>query len=155
MGAVRRTRFLAVGGFDEGVKATADHVDLCLTLRTAGHRLYLEPTATVEFLHPPPFAWYDLPFYLTRWSDVWARQTVAHLASKWGLADDAPFLLKKHAWTRARRRCILTYFLARACPSRPVQRGVDRWLTPVLDTAITRSFGRPAPAALFPGRPSN
>jgi hypothetical protein len=133
------------GGFDEGIKNTADHVDFCLSMRASGHPIYLEPASVAVFLQPPPFAWYDLPFYCTRWNDTWARQTVAHLGRKWRLDPDDPFLSYKHQWTRARRRQIFTFFLTRGRRARLGRGLVDRVITPTLDGCIARTIARPAP----------
>jgi len=131
-----------VGGFDEGIQSTADHVDLSLVMMQAGHTLYMEPASTVVFVQPPPFAWYDLPFYFTRWSDPWARQTISHFRRKWRLAADDPFLAYKYQWTRVRRRFPLTRLVAKACPVHPGQRLVDRCLTPLFDAVISPMIAR-------------
>jgi N-acetylglucosaminyl-diphospho-decaprenol L-rhamnosyltransferase len=45
--AVRRTDFVAVGGFDPGYRLFVEDVDLCARLRAGGRRVRFEPTATV------------------------------------------------------------------------------------------------------------
>jgi hypothetical protein len=134
-----------IGGFDEGMKNTAEHVDLCLTLRQAGHQIYMEPAAVAVFLQPPPFAWSDVSFYCTRWNDTWARQTVAHFGSKWRLDPRDPFLSDKYAWTRNRRREMFAYFWMRAPLPGWGRRFAGRFLTPLLDVWIGKTIGRPVP----------
>ena len=133
-----------LGGFDDGVKNTAQHVDFCLTLREARQPIYLEPASVVVYVQPPPYAWYDLPFYCTRWSDAWSRQTIEHLGRKWRLDPDDPFLSDKHRWTTTRRRQILLYFLARARFPRVGGPAATRRLTSVLDDWVGKTIARPA-----------
>lgn len=142
---VLRTELLrAMGGFDEGMKNTSEHVDFCLTMKEAEIPVYFEPASVVVYVQPPPFAWYDFRFYCTRWNAAWARQTVAYFASKWGLDPDDPFLSAKEHWTTARRREIFTNLLSRACPSSRVR----HWLTVLLDFCTTRTIARPAASTL-------
>ena len=131
-----------LGGLDEGVKNTAEHVDFCLAARRAGHPIYFEPASVVVYVQPPPFAWYDLPFFCTRWSDAWSRQTVEYFGRKWRLDPDDPFLRAKYQWTTTRRRQILNYFLTRA----RVVRGssASRRVTAVVDDWIGKTIARPA-----------
>jgi GT2 family glycosyltransferase len=139
-----------LGGFDEGLKNTSEHVDFCLAVREAGHQIYFEPTAVVVYVDPPPFAWYDLPFYHTRWNDTWARQTVAHFGRKWRLDPEDPFLKAKYEWTGRHRRLILAPLkrcLTRACGWNLGLRLESR-LAPALDRWIGRTIARPKPDTL-------
>jgi GT2 family glycosyltransferase len=140
-----RTELLrAMGGFDEGMKNTAEHVDFCLTMREAGVQVYLEPASVVVYVQPPPFAPYDVRFYCTRWHTAWARHTLAYFAAKWRLDADDPFLGTKATWTSTRRREIFTYFLMRACPSRRVR----YCLVVLLDFCVSKTIARPAASTL-------
>ena len=89
---IRTDVLRALGGFDEGVKNTAEHVEFCLTARAAGHQIYLEPASSVVLYEPPPFALDDVPFFCTRWNDAWAQQTITYFRTKWRLDADDPFL---------------------------------------------------------------
>jgi GT2 family glycosyltransferase len=151
---VRTDVLRQLGGFDEGMKNTSEHIDFCLTMRDAGHQIYFEPASVVVFVQPPPFAWYDLRFFCTRWNDAWARQTVAHLGRKWELDPHDPFLSYKCKWTTVRRRQILTYFWTRARISSLGRRIACRWLTPALDVCIGKTIARPAPVTLDTVAPS-
>jgi GT2 family glycosyltransferase len=147
---VRTELLRQLGGFDEGLKNTSEHVDFCLAVREAGHQVYFEPTAVVVYVDPPPFAWYDLRFFHTRWNDGWARQTVAHFGRKWRLDPDDPFLRAKYEWTGTHRRLILApvkRVLTRACGWTLGAR-IDSRLTPALDRWIGRTIARPAPDTL-------
>ena len=46
--AIRRDRFLAIGGFDPGFPVNYNDVDLCLRLREQGHRVVLEAQAVLR-----------------------------------------------------------------------------------------------------------
>ncbi len=147
---VRTDVLRQLGGFDEGLKNTSEHVDFCLAVREAGYQIYFEPTAVVVYVDPPPFAWYDLPFYHTRWNDAWARQTVAHFGRKWRLDPDDSFLKAKYEWTGTHRRLILApvkRYLTRACGCTLGTR-IESRLAPALDRWIGRTIARPAPDTL-------
>ena len=145
---VRTDVLRALGGFDEGVKNTAQHVDFCLTVRAAGHPVYFEPASVVVYVQPPPFAWFDLPFYCTRWCNEWSADTVVHLGTKWRLDPNDPFLRDKKDWTTTRRRQILNYFLHRARVAHLSGNPATRRLTALVDSCIGKTIARPAPATL-------
>jgi hypothetical protein len=144
----------ALGGLDEGVKNTAEHVDFCLTARGAGHELYLDPASVIVYVQPPPFVLYDLPFFCTRWSDAWSRQTVAYLGQKWRLDPDDPFLRAKYQWTTTRRRQIVNYYLTRARVARAKGGKGSRRVTAVVDSWIGKTIARPAATTLRTVAPS-
>jgi cellulose synthase/poly-beta-1,6-N-acetylglucosamine synthase-like glycosyltransferase len=137
-----------LGGFDEGVKNTAQHTDFCMELTKAGHAIYFEPASEVLYLQPPPFSWYDLPFYCTRWCDAWAEQTIAHFGHKWRLDPNDPFLVHKHEWTTLRRRQILDYFFVRANLPKVSRMETLARATVFIDRWLSRTIARPAPATL-------
>lgn len=99
--------FERLGPLDEGLLSTAEHVDLCLSIREAGHQVYLEPAVFVSYVAPPPFAWSDLPYYLLRWSDAWNRASLRRFQEKWGLAPDDPHLAKHYKWLTLHRELSL------------------------------------------------
>jgi len=153
---VRTDLLRQMGGFDEGLKNTSEHVDFCLAVREAGHQVYFEPASVVVYVDPPPFAWYDLPFYHTRWNDAWARQTVDYFGKKWGLDSDDPFLDAKYQWTGTHRRLILApvkRFLTRACGWKLGTRVESRFV-PALDRWIGKTIARPAPDTLRSSPPA-
>jgi len=144
----------ALGGLDEGVKNTAEHVDFCLAARGAGHQIYFEPASVIVYVQPPPFALYDLPFFCTRWSDAWSRQTVAYLGQKWRLDPDDPFLRAKYQWTTTRRRQIVNYYLTRARVARAQGGKGSRRMTAIVDSWIGKTIARPAATTLRTVAPS-
>lgn len=110
----RMTAFEQVGLLDENLLCHHEHIDFCMRVRNAGGLVYVEPTAITSYVPPPPCEWWDLPYFMLRWSEAWSRSTTDHFCEKWGMSfvrffrDDADlergdtFL----RWTRAQRRLI-------------------------------------------------
>lgn len=87
---VRRDAFDRVGLLDEQLLSFLDHVDFCLAIAQAGGTVFIEPAAVVTHLAPPPWAWYDLPYFLLRWSDAWMERSVQRFVEKHRLAPSDP-----------------------------------------------------------------
>jgi GT2 family glycosyltransferase len=87
---VRTAVFERLGPLDEKLISFLDHNDFCLNIAAAGGSVYLEPAAVVTHLAPPPWAPYDLPGFVLRWSDAWMETSLAHFAAKHRLAPDDP-----------------------------------------------------------------
>ena len=98
---VRRSVFDRLGPLDEDLKATSEHVDLCLQVRKAGGTMYLEPTSVVTYVPPPPLALSDISFYMLRWSDEWFIASERKIAQTWGVEFSESTLLD---WTPMHRR---------------------------------------------------
>jgi GT2 family glycosyltransferase len=69
----RRSIFDELGPFDEGMLNTREHLDFCLGVVKAGGTIWFEPDSVVTYVPGPPFRWFDVPFYMLRWSDAWER----------------------------------------------------------------------------------
>ena len=82
--------FERIGPIDEGFPSDFEHIDLCLSVREAGGAIYLEPSALVNWVTPPPLAWSDLPYFMLRWSDAWNRASLRHFREKWQMTEDDP-----------------------------------------------------------------
>lgn len=131
---VRREVFARLGPLDEGLKSTREHVDFSLTVKEAGGTIYFEPESIVTYVPPPPFAWFDLPFYLTRWSEAWNWASLQHFRNKWKLGDDDPQLASQSVWLREHRRIVLTSFqrfLTGVCGRQVAERLEHRCLAPI------------------------
>ncbi|OGI61653.1 MAG: hypothetical protein A2W18_15190 [Candidatus Muproteobacteria bacterium RBG_16_60_9] len=101
----RRELFDKIGELDEAIISTREHIDFCLAVRRAGGSVYFEPGVCVT--HVPPwrsFSLSDIPYYLLRWNDEWAHDTVKHFVRKWNLADDTDDRLT--SWIVPHRRVI-------------------------------------------------
>ncbi|HBB36039.1 MAG TPA: glycosyl transferase family 2 [Cyanobacteria bacterium UBA8803] len=104
---VRTEIFAQIGGLDEGMLCTKEHLDFCMTVRQAGGSVYFEPDCLVTYVPGPPLEFSDLQFYMLRWSDAWMLASLAHLRTKWGLAEDGYFKTKYKKLGSRRRRTIV------------------------------------------------
>ena len=98
---VRRSVFDRLGPLDEALKATSEHIDLCLKVRKSGGTVFLEPGSLVTYLPAPPLAVCDFAYYLLRWSDEWCIASERHLAETWGVDISESAVL---SWTPRHRR---------------------------------------------------
>ncbi|MCU0533665.1 MAG: glycosyltransferase [Hydrococcus sp. Prado102] len=102
---VRTEFFERVGLLDEGLCCTKEYIDLALTVAKFGGSIYLEPASVVTFrthFPAPPLKFYDLPYFMLRWSDAWERSSLRHFCQKWNLAEDEYFQnrYKELGWRR-------------------------------------------------------
>lgn len=82
---VRRDVIDRVGGMDEGLLTTREHLDFSQRVLDAGGTVWFEPESVITYRMPPPFALSDLPYFMLRWSDEWTRDTLRHFAHKYGI----------------------------------------------------------------------
>ena len=79
--------FERLGPLDEELLSVHEHIDFCLAVRQAGGSVYLEPKAVTTYVPPPPCKWWDLPFFMLRWSEEWNLATARHFNEKWGVSS--------------------------------------------------------------------
>ncbi|MGH7214425.1 MAG: glycosyltransferase family 2 protein [Tepidisphaeraceae bacterium] len=89
-----------LGGLDESLLNTREHVDFCMSVRDAGGSVWFEPEAHVSYMIPPPLETGDLPYYWLRWSEDWTERSLAYFNHKWDITHDPEHM----NWTRAHRR---------------------------------------------------
>ena len=91
-----------IGGLDEGLLNTREHLDFSLALAKNGGTVWFEPESVVAYTPPPPLQLSDLHFYVLRWSDDWERRSLEHFRRKWDLSDDEFFRrrLARLGWRR-------------------------------------------------------
>ena len=100
-----RTEILArIGPLDEAILNDPHHVDFCMMVREAGGSIYLEPTALVTQIAPPPVQWSDLAFFLQRWNAPATRRSLRHFTRKWRLPQDDPSVQELAEWLVDRRK---------------------------------------------------
>ena len=99
---VRREVLDQLGGLDEAMLNTKEHLDFCMSVRELGETVYFEPASLVTYVPGPPLEWSDLHYYMLRWSDDWTLKSLHRLRDKWNLAEDAYFTTKykKLGWRR-------------------------------------------------------
>jgi hypothetical protein len=84
---VRTDIFDRIGSFDEDLLSVHEHIDFCLAVRNAGGSIYVEPKAVTTYIPPPPCEWWDIPYYMLRWSEAWNLASVRHFNKKWGVSS--------------------------------------------------------------------
>lgn len=145
----RRDTLEAIGGLDEEMLNTREHLDLCLAVMKEGGTVWFEPESVVTYLAPPPLALRDYPLYMLRWSDDWERRSLEHFRAKWDLTSDDFFRarLARLGW---RRRMSILHPLAKRLSIRgrgsgkieraltPLERRLNRWVTERAARARTR-----------------
>lgn len=136
----RREVLERIGGLDEEMLNTREHLDLCLEVLKVGGTVWFEPESVVTYLAPPPLALRDYPLYMLRWSDDWERRSLEHFREKWDLTSDEFFQarLARLGW---RRRMSILHPLAQRLSIRgrgsgkaeralsPLERRLNRWVT--------------------------
>jgi len=88
---VRRLIFDRIGPLDEMLN-TRDHLDFCLSVKSVGGKVMLEPKSIITyplFLSlNDPLTKEDIDYYLLRWSPEWQKRSLDRLEKKWGLKPD-------------------------------------------------------------------
>ena len=94
--AIRRDRFLAIGGFDPNFPVNYNDVDLCLRLREQGHRVVLEAQAVLRHdecrTRTPGTTLEERERFYSRWGEWLARPDPFY--SPWLDAGDEAICLK-------------------------------------------------------------
>lgn len=142
-GVLARTDVIRdLGGLDEGLLCTREHIDFCMSVRQAGGKVMLEPASQLTYTRPPPFAWSDIPFFSLRWSEDWTQRTLDHFFAKWDLDREQIPHLK--TWTKKQRYRFLepwysriTRFLGKHV-GRERMVNVLRWTLYPIEGAINR-----------------
>ncbi|MEM9563998.1 MAG: glycosyltransferase [Actinomycetota bacterium] len=125
-----RTEFVrSIGGFDEALLSTREHLDLCLIASERGELVYFEPSSRVTYLTPPPIDRADISFFLRRWSERWNEASLDHFCAKHGIA---PTYRDRMVGMRARRQLLL----------RPVRTASAKLLPGPIDRFAMRVMAR-------------
>lgn len=119
----------SLGGLDEQLLSTREHLDLCLEVADAGGEVYIEPESRVTYLTPPPVDLGDIPFFLRRWSEAWNQASLQHFCTKHGIANTYSDRL---VGMRARRQLLLN----------PVRRTSGKLLPDPVDRFLMRVMAR-------------
>lgn len=140
---VRRDTFDRVGMLDEKLLSFLDHVDFCLSITAAGGTIFIEPAAVVTHLAPPPFSWYDLPYFSLRWSNAWMENSLRRFAEKHGLSLSDAELDGHRRFRNAHRNRVLRAASAMLLPvirSRGVTALQNVMNAVVFDRIVERTF---------------
>jgi cellulose synthase/poly-beta-1,6-N-acetylglucosamine synthase-like glycosyltransferase len=115
---VRREVLERLGGLDEELLATKEHIDFCMSVWRHGGKVMFEPSSVVTYLFPNrarPLSREDWPFFTLRWSPQWQRLSLRHFQRKWGLAED-PYFDKRERMLGWRHREGIARPVARSLP---------------------------------------
>ena len=96
--------FEQLGPLDEGLLSHCEHGDLCLLVRQAGHKVFIEPRARITYIPPRRLEAADSEFFRLRWSEAWATASIRRMVEKWDLCPDHPELTESLKWVREHRR---------------------------------------------------
>jgi GT2 family glycosyltransferase len=148
----RTDLFGKTGLLDEGMLATREHIDFCLSVKEVGGNVYCEREAIVTTdtvgiaqnkagmielfgSNPlPDFKWYDLPYFMVRWCNAWDRASLDHLRLKWQLAEDSYFKKRYRIIGNRRRELLVKPLVQRLTLGRGnawVEKGfnaIEQWL---------------------------
>jgi GT2 family glycosyltransferase len=113
---LRTDAFHQIGGMDENLLNTREHVDFSLEAEKRGVVRWVEKDAVITHLLGEPFKRMDFPYYLLRWNEQWNRRTMDYFFAKWGFAADEAFWRSHFQWLCNRRRMAL-----RDGPLRPIR----------------------------------
>jgi GT2 family glycosyltransferase len=101
--------FRQLGPLDEGLLCNAEHGDLCITVRNAGHEVWLEPASQITYAPPKRLEPEDAEFFLLRWSEAWAAATHRRIDEKWQLTPGNRETRRAQRWVADHRRYRLTW----------------------------------------------
>ncbi|WP_427158705.1 glycosyltransferase family 2 protein [Aliinostoc sp. HNIBRCY26] len=92
-----------MGGFDENIFSLGEESDFCLSVRAMDGAIYFAPNSIVIYVFPIPLKWYDLRYFLLRWSDQWNKASLNYFQKKWNLAPEARFMTVGYNWANRHR----------------------------------------------------
>jgi GT2 family glycosyltransferase len=141
---VRREVLEKLGGLDEAMLNTKEHLDFCMSVRELGETVYFEPTSLVTYVPGPPLEWGDLHYYMLRWSDEWTLKSLHRLRDKWNLAEDAYFTTKykRLGWRRKMTIIVPIIFRLTFGLYSPKLERFMSWAEPFLNRYLTQHHAR-------------
>ena len=116
----RTDTFEKIGMLDEGFMNVAEHVDLCMSVRQAGGKVYFEPNSAIAYVPPTMLALSDYTYYFLRWGEAWGQASMERLCQKWNVAQDDPFIPGQFLWLKHHRNLAFK-------PLRDALHNVWRW----------------------------
>ena len=110
---VRTEIFERIGPLDQKLLSTREHIDLCLMATQAGGTVYCERESIVTYVTGPKFDWWDITYYMLRWSDAWDLASLNRFREKWNLEDDRYFEARYKALGNRRYQSLLRSLVLR------------------------------------------
>jgi GT2 family glycosyltransferase len=141
---VRTDALREIGGLDEGLLNTREHLDFSLSIAANGGSVWIEPESKVLYKPPESLKLTDLHFFSLRWSDDWERRSLDHFRRKWDLVEDEFFRrrLSRLGW---RRQSITVKKPVRSLPFERGKRRVEQSAQAIehrLNSLLTRRDAR-------------
>lgn len=137
-----RDRLLSLGGPDEAMLATAEHIDLAIRIQEAGGSIWIEPSSSVVYDVPSKVTMRDLSFFLGRWSPEWTARTQVAFTQKHRIDADSshatwnyPHIHRRYAWKFINR--IARVLLPRGSNSKTISK-----MDTISSRAIDKVIGR-------------
>jgi GT2 family glycosyltransferase len=84
---IRMNLFERIGRMDDQLPGLHEERDICLAAAREGGSVFIEPKAVVTYVPPPPFEWWDIPYFMLRWSDSRSVESVRHFNAKWNIKE--------------------------------------------------------------------
>lgn len=144
--------FRRLGPLDEGLLCNAEHGDLCLSVRGAGERVFVEPASRITYSPPKRLQGADLDYFRLRWSEAWGRANDRRLQQKWNLASNAPGITLSSKWIAGHRRYSLPWLgTLRRYLGRKITHVIEKRLVAPWERSVNRRqfpfkrFGQPIP----------
>ena len=100
---VRRSIFDKIGPLDENLLSTREHIDFCLTVAQAGGTVYCEPASVVTYVPEVLYRWFDLAYFMLRWSNEWEIRSLQYFQKKWNLPKKDKYFKKRYGRLGYRR----------------------------------------------------
>ncbi|MEM7708993.1 MAG: glycosyltransferase [Pseudomonadota bacterium] len=94
----RMSLFDQIGLLDPKLYNLHEERDFCLAAIEAGGEVYIEPRSIVTYVPPPPCQWWDLPYFMLRWSEEWSVSSVRLFNKKWDVAGVRHISDKNHVY---------------------------------------------------------
>lgn len=96
-----RTEWLnRLGRFDENLKTTSEHSDMCLALQAQGAVLMIEPRAVVTQTFGHQLALNELAYFFFRWDHQMSMQSEIYFRQKWDTVFDDEVVRNFVHWRR-------------------------------------------------------
>lgn len=136
---VRTSIFAQVGGLDEALLCTREHIDFCLNVTQSGGTIYCEPASVVTYVPDVVFRWSDLSYFMLRWSDDWEIRSLQHFRKKWDLAKDKYFKKRYRRLGHRRHQAFLKPLIQQLTFGQsapwleklliPIERKLNQWIS--------------------------
>lgn len=108
-----RRKFMKGWSFDEKVGEVGHPFEFSLECRRRGAKIFLEPSAQVVFANTtllPHASLEDLRFFLFKFNERGARESVRYISRKWSLDPGSPLFREKRSWAMAYKGAVFASF---------------------------------------------